>query len=52
LYLCVAASWFIPVINVIAAPAITILLFILLCDDEIYFHIDLPDSLKFLTEEY
>lgn len=52
MYILVAISIFIPVLNVIAAIVTLIALFANYLDEEIYFHIELPEQLKFLTKEY
>ena len=52
LYILVAISIFIPVLNVIIAPSVLIALIIGYSVGEIYLHIELPEQLKFLIEEY
>lgn len=52
MYILVAISLFIPVLNVIIAPLALIFIIAGYCCEEIYLHIELPEQLKFLTEEY
>lgn len=52
MYILVAISIFIPVLNVIAAIVALIALIGGYISEEIYLHIELPEQLKFLTEEY
>lgn len=51
-YILVAVSLFIPVLNVIAAIVVLIALISGYISEDIYLHIELPEQLKFLTEEY
>lgn len=52
MYILVAISLFIPVLNVIIATLALIIIIVGYCNDYIYLHIELPEQLKFLTEEY
>ena len=51
-YILAAISIFIPVFNVGIAIALLICLICCYISGEIYFHIKLPEQLKFLTKEY
>lgn len=52
MYILVAISIFIPILNVILALVALICLIVGYIYEDIYLHIELPEKLKFLTKEY